>query len=117
MLRAYRVRCALCHLKHRELLDAEHIVPDSHLEGEPVVINGLALCEIHHVAFDYYLIGVRSDYVVGVHPRILAELDGRMLRHGLQGMHETRIELPGSWKDYPDPERLRDRYVRFKGAA
>ena len=113
----YRERCALCHLKHRELLDAAHIVPDAHPEGEPVVTNGLALCKIHHAAFDHYLIGVRPDYVVEVHPRILAETDGPMLRHGLQGMHETRIELPGSRKDHPDPERLRDRYERFKGAA
>ncbi len=117
VLRAYRERCALCHLKHRELLDAAHIVPDCHPEGEPVVSNGLALCKIHHAAFDHYLIGVRPDYVVEVHPRILAESDGPMLRHGLQGMHETRIELPGSRQDHPDPERLRDRYERFKGAA
>ncbi len=117
VLRAYRERCALCHLKHRELLDAAHIVPDTHPEGEPVVTNGLALCKIHHAAFDHYLIGVRPDYVVEVHPRILAESDGPMLRHGLQGMHDTRIELPGSRRDYPDPERLRDRYEKFRGAA
>jgi putative restriction endonuclease len=117
VLRAYRESCALCHLKHRELLDAAHIVEDGRLEGEPIVTNGLALCKIHHAAFDHCLIGVRPDYVIEVHPRILEESDGPMLRHGLQGLHQTRIELPHARKDHPDPERLRDRYERFKGAA
>jgi hypothetical protein len=36
VLRAYQERCALCSLRHQELLDAAHITPDSHPEGEPV---------------------------------------------------------------------------------
>ena len=52
---------------HAELLDAAHIVPDAD-EGEPVIPNGLALCKLHHAAFDRYFLGVRPDYVLQVRP-------------------------------------------------
>ena len=37
VLIAYRDQCALCRLRHRELLDAAHIIPDNEPGGEPVV--------------------------------------------------------------------------------
>src|SRR3989454_12857750 len=52
VLRAYREQCAICRLRHEELLDAAHILPDGHPRGEPVVPNGLALCKLHHAALD-----------------------------------------------------------------
>ena len=56
---AYETRCAVCSLHHRELLDAAHITPDSDPRGLPVVTNGLALCKIHHAAFDQNILGIR----------------------------------------------------------
>jgi putative restriction endonuclease len=41
VLAAYRTQCALCRLRHGELLDAAHIQEDSE-GGEPVVPNGIA---------------------------------------------------------------------------
>jgi putative restriction endonuclease len=117
VLHAYRDRCTLCRLGHRDLLDAAHIIPDSSPTGEPLVTNGLALCKIHHAAFDHMIIGIRPDYVVEVHPRVLAESDGPMLRHGLQGLHNSPLALPRRPDDYPDSGRLADRYERFRGAA
>ena len=76
VLEAYRHQCALCHLKHDELLDAAHIIPDADPEGEPVVSNGLALCRLHHSAFDKFFIGVRPDYRIEVRPDLLEEEDG-----------------------------------------
>ena len=61
VLRAYQERCALCSLRHQELLDAAHITPDSHPEGDPVVSNGVALCKLHHAAFDRLFFAVRPD--------------------------------------------------------
>lgn len=117
VLRAYRDQCALCRLRHRDLLDAAHIVGDTEELGEPLVRNGLSLCKIHHAAFDHLLIGIRPDYVVEVQPRILAESDGPMLRHGLQGLHNSSLALPRAPADRPDPERLALRFERFRGAA
>lgn len=117
VLRAYRTRCALCRLAHASLLDAAHIVPDGQERGEPVVPNGLALCKIHHAAYDVNIIGVRPDCRVEVRRDILTEIDGPMLRHGLQEMHGATINTPHAAADRPDPERLEARYERFLAAA
>ncbi len=117
VLAAYRGRCALCRLGHRELLEAAHIVPEGEPGGEPVVPNGLALCALHHAALDRYLIGVRPDHVVEVHPAVLEETDGPMLRHGLQALHGSRLRAPRSPRTRPDPHRLAWRYERFLEAV
>ncbi len=91
---AYRQQCALCRLRHEELLDAAHIIPDREPEGEPVVSNGISLCKIHHAAFDCFFLSVRPDYSIEVRSDVLLENDGPMLKHGLQGMHGQRIQLP-----------------------
>ena len=117
VLAAYREQCAICHLRHQELLDAAHIVGDSEDEGDPVVSNGLALCKLHHAAFDSFFLAVRPDYTIEVRPSILAESDGPMLLYGLKQMHDRPIELPHSRSDRPDPVRLKSRYERFLRAS
>jgi putative restriction endonuclease len=116
VLRAYREHCALCRLRHAELLDAAHIVKDKDPDGLPVVSNGLSLCKLHHAAFDGNLIGVRPDYVVEVRADVLDEEDGPMLLHGLKEMHRQRLEvLPRKMHDKPDPAMLERRYEQFRG--
>lgn len=112
VLRAYRSRCALCRLRHQELLDAAHIVPDSEA-GPPSVPNGLALCKLHHAAFDKMFVGVRPDGIIEVRRDILDERDGPMLLHGLKRLHETRLHTPRKTEDRPDPAFLKIRYQRF----
>ena len=104
-------------MRHRELLDAAHITPDREPEGEPVVSNGLALCKLHHAAFDGFFFAVRPDYVIEVRPSVLAETDGPMLVVGLQQIHGQRIHLPTRRIDLPDPDRLARRYVEFRQAS
>jgi putative restriction endonuclease len=82
---AYRSQCAMCRLRHASLLDAAHIVPDSE-EGEPAVSNGLALCKLHHAAFDNFLVSVTPDYSIQVRASVLEEEDGPILEHGLKGI-------------------------------
>jgi putative restriction endonuclease len=113
VLQAYKEQCALCRLRHQELLDAAHIIPDSEPEGEPVVSNGLALCKLHHAAYDRYFLAVRPDYVVEVNRKILEEEDGPMLLHGLKGMNGRRIHVPRSASLRPSPDLLTQRYDRF----
>ena len=116
VLRAYRKQCAFCRLRHEELLDAAHIVPDSQPEGEPVVRNGMALCKLHHAAFDRLFIGVTPDHVIRVRGDLLEETDGPMLRHGLKGMHGHRIWLPRRPEDRPARELLERRFEEFRAA-
>jgi len=117
VLQAYKEQCALCRLRHPELLEAAHIIPDNEPGGDPVVPNGISLCRLHHGAFDRYFIGIRPDYTVEVRRSILEESDGPMLRHGLQGAHNQRIWTPRSEAKKPDPELLERRFERFRKAG
>ena len=116
VLRAYRSRCAVCRLRHHELLDAAHIVPDSEA-GAPRVPNGLALCKLHHAAYDKLFVGVRPDGIIEVRRDILEEEDGPMLLHGLKRLHQTRLHAPHRTDDRPDPDLLEIRYARFVAAG
>jgi len=117
VLRAYRNRCAVCRLKHAELLDAAHILSDKDPRGEPVVPNGLALCKIHHAAFDRHILGVRPDLRVEIRADILREIDGPMLRYGLQEMDGAKLYLPASSRLKPGPHFVEARYREFKSAV
>ncbi len=113
VLLAYETRCAICRLAHGSLLDGAHIVPDSEEHGLPTTTNGLALCKIHHAAYDQDLLGVSPDYVVQIDRDLLDEVDGPMLRHGLQDMHGRKITLPRRRADHPDRDLLDWRWQRF----
>ncbi|MCY3845607.1 MAG: HNH endonuclease [Acidobacteria bacterium] len=115
VLAAYRRECAFCRFRHAELLDAAHIVPDAE-EGEPVVANGLALCKLHHAAFDRNFLGVRPDYLVEVRRDLLTETDGPTLVHGIQALHGVRIRVPRRSALRPDRHRLEARYETFRRA-
>ncbi len=114
VLAAYESRCALCRLRHVELLDAAHIIADGQPHGDPVVPNGLAMCKIHHAAYDRNILGVRPDLVVEIRQDILDEIDGPMLRHGLQEMKGQRLTVPSSRRSRPDKIRLEERYEAFR---
>lgn len=117
VLRAYEQRCAVCSLGHAQLLDAAHIVADSAEDGQPVVSNGLSLCKIHHAAYDAHILGIRPDLVVQIRTDILAEVDGPMLRYGLQGRHDQPLmSLPRARAERPGKDRLAVAYAAFRDA-
>jgi putative restriction endonuclease len=117
VLRAYQQCWAICRLRHDELLEASHILPDGHPLRAPVVPNGLALCKLHHAAFDSYLIGVTPDLEVTVHLDVLDEIDGPMLLHGLQGFQGRRIHVPRADHLKPNRDFLAERYALFLRAG
>ena len=117
VLEAYKRQCAFCRLRHDELLDAAHIVPDRDPKGEPHVRNGLSLCTLHHSAFDSQFIGLRPDYVIEVRADILKEKDGPTLVHSIQALQGSRIFLPVSASHRPAPELVEMRYEKFRQAG
>lgn len=117
VLRAYRERCTVCSLRQRELVQAAHIVADPSPEGIATVVNGLALCAIHHLAYDRNLLGIDPGGVVHIARRLREEQDGPMLREGLQGFHGATIQRPRLAADHPDPHRLAVRFSAFEAAA
>jgi len=116
VVRAYRERCAVCRLRHPELLDGAHILPDRDERGRPEVPNGLSLCKIHHGAFDAEILGIDPDYRIHIRRDILEEHDGPMLRHGLQEMDRQPIVLPSRDALRPNREYLEERFERFRAA-
>ncbi len=117
VLRAYRHQCAFCRLRHGELLDAAHIIPDAEPGGKPIVSNGLSLCRLHHATFDRFFVGVRPDGTIDVRADILEEFDGPTLQHAIQGLHDQRIALPRKPAERPSAELLAKRYDRFLEVA
>ncbi len=113
VLSAYNKKCAVCTLKYPELLDAAHIISDSDERGLPVVSNGMAMCKIHHAAYDQDFLGVSPDYVVHINERLLADRNGPMLQFGLQAMNGKLLELPSRRDDRPDRDYLAERFAQF----
>jgi putative restriction endonuclease len=116
VITAYKIRCAVCRLRHGELLDAAHILPDRDERGYPEISNGLSLCKIHHAAYDTQILGVDPEYTVHIRRDVLDEADGPMLRYGLQEMEGQRILLPRSDAKRPNPAYLEERYAQFRAA-
>jgi putative restriction endonuclease len=117
VVRAYQHHCAVCRLRRNELLEAAHILPDADPLGVPSVPNGVALCRLHHAAFDTNLIGIRPDYVVEVRRDVLEETDGPMLIHGLQGFHLSKLVVPLRETSQPNRSLLEERFARFRASS
>lgn len=117
VLAAYAGRCAICALREASLLQAAHILEDRDPRGAPAVVNGIAMCAIHHLAYDRNVMGIDPGGVVHIAERLLREIDGPMLRTGLQGFHGARILQPRRMDERPDPGRLEVRYEAFRDAA
>lgn len=117
VLRAYNTSCAVCSFRHSDLLDAAHIQQDAG-GGRPVVTNGLTLCKMHHAAYDRQIMGITPGYEVRVNDDILREVDGPMLRHGIQEFHGKKLMvLPRRRTERPDPALLEERFQAFLDAS
>lgn len=115
VMRAYRKRCAVCALRRIELIQAAHIVEFAS-EGVNEVSNGVALCAIHHLAYDRNVMGIDPTGVVHIARAVRLERDGPMLREGLQAFHGQRIRMPAQPTERPAPDRLAIRFERFTEA-
>lgn len=113
VLRAYNTSCAVCSFRHGDLLDAAHIREDS-AGGRPVVTNGLTLCKMHHAAYDRQILGISPSYQVKINRDVLHEVDGPMLRHGIQEFHDKQLMVvPERRAERPDPGLLEERFEAF----
>lgn len=117
VIHAYERRCAVCRLPFEELLDAAHIRADSD-GGIAHVRNGLALCKIHHGAFDTNIMGIRPDYVVVIRDSVLQTFDGPTLQHSLKEMNGKKLgQLPSDSHQKPDRDLLEERFAVFQQAS
>jgi putative restriction endonuclease len=59
---------------------------------------------------------VDPEYRVHLRPDVLEEHDGPMLRHGLQEMHGTLLQVPRRPEKRPNREYLAERFEAFRVA-
>jgi putative restriction endonuclease len=116
VLVAYEQTCALCRLRQLPLLDAAHIRPERR-GGEPIVPNGIAMCAIHHRAFDANILGVDPRFRIYIRSDVLTELDGPTLEHALQGLHGGVLTLPRRLAERPRMDLLEERFEEFRAAG
>ena len=119
VLRAYEGRCCICGYDLRlgerlAGLEAAHI--KWHMVGGPdEEANGLALCVLHHKAFDLGAFTVESDRLTVLCSQ---ELTGTTKREWLIGYHGSKIREPQSLSYFPKEKYLDwHRGTVFKGPA
>ncbi len=111
VIEAYSHRCAVCGLKVKSPdlitweVQAAHIVPNG-LLGRDDVCNGVALCHLHHWAFDVGWFTLMDDYKLQVSPKIhsLPAGVGKIGDYELFGAlaaKRTKISLPDKHAIYP----------------
>lgn len=73
---------------------------------------------MHHAAYDRKILGITPTYEVQINAEVLHEVDGPMLRHGIQEFHGKKLMvLPDRRGERPDPVLLDARFQAFLDAS
>lgn len=110
VLKAYEHRCAFCGMQLR-LLDAAHILPVAHPKGVDGTANGVAVCTLHHRAYDNALITFDEGYQVRLDEDDIREMEQEGLADGLTQFRQNlrqQILLPSNPDDRPTPVNIRE---------
>jgi len=112
VLAAYNHQCALCRTQ-LDLVEAAHVIPVAHPQSVDIVSNGVALCVLHHRAYDRSLVTfalVEHRFRLALNAR---EID-RLQQNGLLGGYEHfRQNLWALYIPERERDRLRPDYVRI----
>lgn len=109
VLRAYSHQCAACAFA-LNLVDAAHLVPVRSAHSTDEVTNGVALCRLHHAAYDNGLLGIRPDLQLILSDQVIARLQELHWDHGLSEFRNLllpTLRVPQTIEVRPDPEYLR----------
>lgn len=111
---AYRQSCSVCELRQYMLVDAAHITPDADLDGVAHVSNGLALCKLHHTAYDRDLLGISPEYEIQIRPDLLTtNHHSASLQVNFLDFHGKPLRVPDTSTHWPDRDRLAARFTQF----
>ena len=117
VVEAYKCKCAICGLKMQspDLLswevEAAHIVPNRSF-GRDDVCNGIALCHLHHWAFDVGWFTLSDEYAIDVSSKIhclppdFGKVDDYEFFRVL-AEKKLKINLPGRDSIYPHQNAIR----------
>jgi putative restriction endonuclease len=108
VLGAYQNTCAFCGIQLK-LVDAAHIMPVSHALSTDETANGIALCALHHRAYDRMLVTFDESYQIKINELRINHLKAEDLGAGadkfVQGLR-SMIILPATRTDRPYPEYI-----------
>lgn len=108
VLGAYEHRCAACGVQLK-LIEASHIIPVAAPTSTDETRNGIALCALHHTAFDRNLLSFDERYKIEVSDSEVSRLTAENLVGGLKEFKQhlrTAIILPSDKRDYPPPQYI-----------
>lgn len=108
VLTAYANSCAMCGVQLR-LIDAAHILPAAHPDSTDETSNGIALCALHHRAYDRAFVTFDVDYRIHRNREIEQEFAESGLDGGLAGFRDSLfpvLELPLVCADRPARENV-----------
>jgi len=116
VIEAYDYKCAFCGIKINSPdslcweVEAAHIVPHSS-KGRDDIWNGIALCRLHHWAFDVGWFSISNNFIVQISPRLntLPTNFGKMGDFDFIrafAKKKTRIFLPGQEEAHPHQNAL-----------
>lgn len=104
VLDAYKHRCAMCGLQLR-LLDGAHILPVAEEGSTDETSNGVALCALHHRAYDRSLVTFDPDSRIHLNEARVEELRAADRYGGLDAFREALREVV----QVPSEQSLRPR--------
>ena len=109
VLKAYNQSCAMCGIQ-LELIEAAHIVPVLHEKSTDETSNGVALCYLHHKAYDYALVAIADDYHVLTSRREAQRLHELHRDAGIDDFRKAirpKILVPSNISDRPHVDCIR----------
>jgi len=109
VLYAYGRTCAFCGMQLK-LVDAAHILPVA-AGGSDETSNGIALCALHHRAFDRALVTLNEEYQILVNDHMVANLRAWGLDGGedqFRAQLRAVIRVPPTLTDRPAKHRIRE---------
>jgi putative restriction endonuclease len=105
VLTAYDHRCAMCDVQLR-LLQGAHILPVGEIGSTDDTANGIALCALHHLAYDHSLVTFDKGFKTHVNAGMISSLKAEHMAGGLnkfRGAIRPIISAPPSKGDRPNP--------------
>lgn len=103
VLTAYSRRCAMCDVQLR-LIDSAHILPVDQPDSTDQTSNGVALCALHHRAYDRGLVTFDSAFKIRVNEgmvKVLKEADETGGLPAFRKALRTVMHTPPDKKDLP----------------
>lgn len=103
VLGAYGRQCAMCGTQLR-LIDGAHILPAAHEDSTDQTSNGVALCALHHRAYDRALVTFNTSFKVAVNEEMVKKLKADDRAGGLDNFRKGLrpfLIVPPDKKDRP----------------